>query len=327
MSCKLVIKNMNYPKSVINFSNYLGTIKEKSINTINGYKNDLSLFFKFMMIHKGEVSSDTDFEYIDITKIDADFIKSIDLKDLYSFMSYLQFERENKSYARARKVACLKSYFKYLQCKEQIIKYNPAFELESPQLPQREPVFLTTKESKTLLISLDKTDVNYERDFAILTIFLNCGLRISELCSIKLNDISNEMLTVIGKGNKQRCIPLTKSAISAINTYITVRDDSNARGEEKDYLFLSRQNRHISKSMVENIVKKHLKEANLTNKKYKVHSLRHSFATAIYKNGNDIRVVQKLLGHKNISTTTIYTHVDDDALRKAVCNNPLNDED
>lgn len=195
--------NKDLPESVVDFINYLDTIKNKSQNTITAYRKDLTIFFRFMMMYKGCVKDNTiEFEEIDISSIDDDFIRSIKLRDLYAFMSFTEKYRENSSYARARKVATLKSFFKFLQGKAQIIDDNPTLELETPKINKRHPVYLTLNQSITLLDSLDKTDKNYHRDYCILTLFLNCGMRLSELCGIQKNKIRNDILTIIGKGNK-----------------------------------------------------------------------------------------------------------------------------
>ena len=313
------------PESLIDFSNYLETIKRKSINTINGYKTDLIVFFRFMMIYRGKVNSDSvEFEEIDISQIDDEFLKSIKLRDLYAFLSFTEKYRSNSAYARARKVATLKSFFKFLQGKAKMITDNPAAELESPKLDKRHPVYLTLNQSIHLLGSLDKEDRNYQRDYCVLTFFLNCGMRLSELCGIRKDKIKEDTLTIIGKGNKERTVYLNEACLKALENYLKVRNDSKALPENKFYLFLSSRNSPISKRTVEVMIKKHITNAGLTDDKYTPHKLRHTAATLMYKYGNvDIRSLQSILGHENISTTQIYTHVDDDSLREAVKSNPL----
>lgn len=320
-----VIENENLPESVSSFLNYLQTIKSTSNNTIIGYKTDLTIFFRFMLIYKGLVKSDSmEFEQIDISDIDYNFIKTIKLKDLYAFLSFTEKYRNNSSYARARKVASLKSFFKYLNGKLRAIDENPTLELESPKINKRHPVYLTLNQSIHLLETLDKTHKNYVIDYCILTLFLNCGMRLSELCSIKLDKIKGDTLTIIGKGNKERTVYLNDACLKALNNYLKVRDDSKASPEDKKYLFLSSRNSPINKRTVERMIKKHITNAGFTDEKYSPHKLRHTAATLMYKYGNvDIRSLQNILGHTNISTTQIYTHVDDDTLRDAVKSNPL----
>lgn len=319
------VENNNLPRNLIDFLNYLETIKSKSINTINGYKTDLIIFFRFMMLYRGAVSSDSiQFEEIDISKIDDKFLQSIKLGDLYAFLSFAEKYRSNSACARARKVATLKSFFKYLQGKASVITDNPTSELESPKLNKRHPVYLTLNQSIHLLGSLDKNDKNYQRDYCILTFFLNCGMRLSELCSIKIEKIKEDTLTIIGKGNKERTVYLNEACLRALDNYLKARNDSKALSENKKFLFLSSRNSPISKRTVEVMIKKHITNAGLTDDKYTPHKLRHTAATLMYKYGKvDIISLQNILGHENISTTQIYTHVDDESLRDAVKSNPL----
>ena len=319
-----VLKNDDLPESVSDFLNYLETIRSKSPNTINAYKIDLTLFFRFLSIYRGLVKNDVDFEKIDISQIDNEFLRTIKLRDLYAFLSFTEKYRNNSSYARARKVATLKSFFKYLFGKAKIISENPAMELESPKINKRHPVYLTLNQSIELLESLDKNSKNYARDYCILTFFLNCGMRLSELCNIEKDKIRGDILTIIGKGDKERTVYLNDACLKALQSYLCVRDDSKATDEHKKYLFLSSRHSPINKRTVEIMIKKHITNAGFTDQKYTPHKLRHTAATLMYKYGNvDIRSLQSILGHENISTTQIYTHVDDDDLRDAVKSNPL----
>lgn len=316
---------LDLPYVLVDFLNYLETIKGKSLNTVTGYRIDLQLFFRFLKIYKRyPIPDGLEFEQIPIADIDDAFIKSIKLTDLYAFISFVEKQRNNSNYARARKVATLKSFFKFLQVKAKIIVENPALELEAPKINKRHPVFLTLEQSILLLSSLDKNNSNYTRDYCILTLFLNCGMRLSELCSIRIDKIKGDTLTIIGKGSKERTVYLNEACLKAINNYLMVRDDSKAWDEDKKYLFLSSRNLPINKRTVELLVKKHVVNAGILDGKYTPHKLRHTAATLMYKHGNvDIRSLQGILGHENISTTQIYTHVDDETLREAVSSNPL----
>lgn len=317
--------SLDLPICIIDFLNYLETIKGKSLNTINAYRIDLQLFFRFLKVYKRHpIPSGIEFEEIPLNDIDDYFIKTIKLTDLYAFISFVEKQRNNSSYARARKVATLKSFFKFLHGKAKILSENPALELESPKISKRHPVFLTLEQSILLLSSLDKNNPNYLRDYCILTLFLNCGMRLSELCSIRLDKIKGDTLTIVGKGNKERTVYLNDACLKAINNYLAIRDDSKAWEEDKKFLFLSSRNLPINKRTVELLVKKHVVNAGIVDGKYTPHKLRHTAATLMYKHGNvDIRSLQSILGHENISTTQIYTHVDDDILREAVKLNPL----
>lgn len=308
------------PLVLRDFLNYLQTIKGKSINTVQVYFYDLRVFFRFLKNHRGLVDKKTDFENIPITDVDISLLKSVSLSDLYTFMSFVSNNRENSYHARARKVASLKSFFNYLTNKARLLDINPASELESPKIVKRLPKYLNVEESKQLLSSINGQ--YSERDFAIITLFLNCGLRLSELVGININRIRDHQLTVIGKGDKERAIPLNNACIEAIEAYMKVRPHDGVK--DKNALFISERKQRISKEMVQKIVKKYIKEAGLDPYRYSTHKLRHTAATLMYRYGNvDIRALQELLGHESIATTEIYTHLDKQQLKEAVDSNPL----
>lgn len=320
------LEKSKHPKRVIEFLNYLENVKGKSINTIKGYSVDLGLFFKFLKVYKGlENNIELEkIEEVEISDLGDNFIKDISLSDIYAFLAFLEKVRNNSAYARARKVATLKSFFKFLNSKIKLIDENPTVELESPKINKRHPVYLTLDQSITVLNSMDKENKNYYRDYCILTLFLNCGMRLSELCNIEIEKIKGDTLTIIGKGNKERTVYLNEASIAAIENYLKNRNDLKATEEAKKYLFLSSKYRPINKRSVEILVKKHIENAGFKDQKYTPHKLRHTAATLMYKYGNvDIRSLQNILGHENISTTQIYTHVDDETLREAVKTNPL----
>ncbi len=311
------------PTAATEFLEYMETIRGRSKNTISAYGYDLTLFFKFLKIKRGYVATDMPIEEIPVDDIDAYILNNVSLADFYSFLSFAANQRDNKNYARARKVACLRSFFKYLH-KMKLIDENPSIELESPKINSRHPVYLTLDESKELLGSIEGE--NKERDYAIITLFLNCGLRLSELVGIDINKISGDLLTVVGKGNKERTVYLNKACIEAISNYLKVRPADGVK--DKNALFLSERKSRISKRTVQYLVKKYIGISNLDVDKYSTHKLRHTAATLMYKYGKvDIRSLQQILGHENISTTQIYTHLDDDILRNAVKSNPLSEED
>jgi integrase/recombinase XerD len=314
------------PNILNEFLGYLYTIRGKSPNTILGYKVDLRLFLKFMKKTKQKINTDN-IETIDISDIDEEFIKSIRLGDLYSFVNYITLKRNNSAYARARKIAAIKSYYNYLETKLKIIKENPARELESPKISKRHPVYLSLEQSRDLLNAIDGR--NKERDYAIIVIFLNCGLRLSELVGIDISKINTDTLTVIGKGNKERTVYLNSACIRAIENYLHLRTKEGIQKKDEDALFLSERKRRIDKSTIEKLVKKYiLSTTGLTSTKFTPHKLRHTAATLMYKYGNvDIRALQDILGHESVATTQIYTHLDDDKLRQAVNSNPLADEE
>jgi site-specific recombinase XerD len=319
------IGERDLPECLINFINYLETIRGKSPNTVAAYRTDLIMFFRFLMIYKNKLKDkNIEFEEVPIMSINNSDLNDIKLSDLYAFLSFTEKQRNNSAYARARKVATLRSFFKFLIGKARIIKENPASDLESPKISKRHPIYLNLEESRTLLNSIE--GVSKLRDYCIITIFLNCGLRVSELCGINISDIREDTLTVIGKGNKQRMVYLNETCIRAIEDYLRYRNENFDRIVDKDALFISKNKTRISKRAVELMLKKYLKPAGLDVQKYTPHKLRHTAATLMYKHGNvDIRSLQEILGHENISTTQIYTHVDNQRLRDAINSNPLNE--
>jgi site-specific recombinase XerD len=316
-----------YPQRVMDFLNYSSTIRGKSDSTIDAYRYDLGLFLRFLKRYRHLVPSDIPFENIDISDVDDNFLRLVSLSDIYAFLSFADKKRMNSAYARARKTACIKTFFKYLNLKARIVDKDPTAELESPKIKKRNPVYLTLDQSRSLLRSMDKDNINYHRDYCILTLFLNCGMRLSELVNIRISKIRNDTLTVIGKGNKERVIYLNQACISSINQYLIVREKKQIPDENKDFLFISTHLRPINKRTVEVLVKKHIRGAGLFDNHYTPHKLRHTAATLMYKHGKvDIRSLQMILGHENVSTTQIYTHVDNEDLREAVNLNPLADE-
>jgi len=309
------------PDIVIEFLNYMITIKNKSLKTVSEYHYDLRTFLRYIKVTKHN-ADEKDFKNIDVKDITIDDIKKIDLTDLYSFMAFTSRELDNTAVTRARKVASLKSFYKYLHTKVKLIDYNPAAELETPKHVKRLPKYLNLNESIQLLQSVNSKK-NAARDYAILVLFLNCGLRLSELVGINVNSIRGDTLTVIGKGNKERTVYLNKACQDAIAAYMAERSKLKTIRDPKA-LFLSERKTRISPKTVQYLVKKYIQAAGLDPDKYSPHKLRHTAATLMYKHGNvDIRALQAILGHESISTTEIYTHLDDEQLREAVKNNPL----
>lgn len=324
----LMINRENNPDFLNSFLDYSITILNKSPNSVKEYNYDLNMFFKYMMIHF-KLTNEIDFENISIKNFDIDILKKITLDDIHSFVSYLAINNHSKSATRARKISTIRIFFNYLATKISIIEVNPAQNLETPKQDKRMPKYLTLEDSQKLLeVSSNEDNRNSQRDYAIITLFLNCGMRLSELVGINIKDIkfSDCKMTVIGKGNKERTIYLNKACMNAINDYIQVRPKDNIKFDSKDALFLSERRERISRRTVQHIIEKELKEAGLDTTKYSTHKLRHTAATLMYQYGNvDIRALQELLGHASISTTEIYTHVANEQVRNAVESNPLAD--
>ncbi len=321
-----MISREDNPDYLNSFLDYSVTILNKSPNSIKEYNYDLATFLKFIKIHFG-LTKETDFSKITINDIPITVIKKITLDDIHAFISYLATELRSKASTRARKVSSIRIFFKYLSAKAKLIEVNPAQNLETPKLDKRTPKYLTLEDSKKLLdVASDEDNRNSERDYAITTLFLNCGMRLSELVNINIKDIQFDdcKMTVIGKGNKERTIYLNNACMRAISQYLSVRPKEGIEYKSKDALFLSERRERISNRTVQYIVKKELQKAGLDTNKYSVHKLRHTAATLMYQYGNvDIRALQELLGHASISTTEIYTHVANEQVRNAVESNPL----
>ncbi len=310
------------PQSVIEFLNYLSVVKSKSELTVLEYASDLRLFFRYMLVYRGLVDKETEFDKIEISFIDLDFIKTIKISDAYAFLSYCRNERGNDNAAISRKVSTLRAFFKYLCVKMKQIPENPMEELESPKLKKSLPKYLTLDESVQLLESIGGRDK--ERDYAIITLFLNCGLRLSELCSLNYTDIKSDgTLTVTGKGNKERTIYLNEMCIDAVKDYMKVRPVDGVK--DKNALFLSGRKNRISPKTVQHLVEKYIVKSGLGDRGFSTHKLRHTAATLMYqKGGVDVLLIKDILGHENLATTEIYTHIVDSQLKNAVESNPLN---
>lgn len=324
-----MIKREDNPDFLNSFLDYSVTILNKSPNSIREYNYDLAMFLRFIKMHFN-LTDETDLKNIKINDITLDTIKKIKLDDIHAFLAYMISEFHSKATTRARKVSSIRIFFKYLSRKAKLIEVDPAQDLETPKLDKRLPKYLSLDDSKKLLnVASNEDNRNAERDYAIITLFLNCGMRLSELVGININDIdfSECKLNVIGKGNKERTIYLNRACMRAISDYLEVRPKEGIKHDNKyseKALFLSERRTRISNRTVETIVDKQLRIAGLDSRKYSVHKLRHTAATLMYQYGQvDIRALQELLGHESISTTEIYTHVSNDQVRNAVESNPL----
>ena len=317
-------KFSDVPDILRNYLNYMLVIKGRSENTVKEYYYDLKTFFKY--IHAIVNNLDIlNLDKISLDDFNEQILKDVSLADLYEFMTYINdFRSSNDSY-KARKVASLRSFYNYLNVKIGFMETNPAINLDTPKLKKRLPRFLTLEESISLLKSIDGK--YKERDVAIFALFLNCGLRLSELVGINISNINfdKKTLRVIGKGNKERLVYLNDLCVKAIESYMIVRPSKDILYDDRDALFISSKNRRISNRMVELLAKKYFKAAGIDETRYSPHKLRHTAATVMYKEGNvDIKTLQEILGHVSISTTQIYTHINDSDMKKAADNNPFN---
>lgn len=311
------------PPVIRDFLTYNETIKGKSSLSVEGYFLDLQNFFRYILTVRGLVDKQTPFEKISISPVNLELIKTVTISDLYAYMVFCKNERGNNTATRARKTSTLRIFFRYMCEQTHQLEQNPALLLESPKVKQSLPKHLTLEDSLELLNSVD--GANQKRDYCILTIFLNCGLRLAELCSLNVNDIKPDATMVVtGKGNKERLIYLNDACMTAINDYLAVRPTEDIVYEDRNALFVSRNHRRISPKTVQHLVKTFLEKAGLNGQGYSTHKLRHTAATLMYQHGEvDIRVLKDILGHSNLGTTQIYTHVSDTQIKNAVDANPL----
>ena len=319
------------PPILRDFLVYHETIQGHSRRTVDEYFLDLRNFFRFLKLDKGRVARNTPLDQISIDDVDLELVSSVTLSDVYSYMNYLSRDRivhpnspdahsGLSAPARARKVAAIRSFYKYLTNKAKLLSENPVQDLDSPHLKKSLPRYLDLEESVSLLDHVD--GANQARDYCILTLFLNCGLRISELVGLNVTDVRGNQLRVLGKGNKERMLFLNEACQSALEDWLTER--SMLTLVDQNALFVTLQNRRrISRAAVHKLVKKHLAAAGLDSTQYSAHKLRHTAATLMLQNGVDVRTLQEVLGHDHLNTTQIYTHVDNDDLRTAARANPL----
>ena len=314
---------LSCPPVIRDFLTYSETIKGKSSRSVDEYYLDLQTFFRYLLLIRGKVDSSADFNEISINEVDAELISSVTISDLYSFIVFCKDNRDNSAATRARKTSTLRIFFKYLTNQIHLLDVNPAEMLDSPKVKQALPKHLTLEDSLNLLNSVDGP--YKERDYCILVLFLNCGMRLSELCGINLGDIrSDGTLRLLGKGNKERIVYLNDACRSAIESYMAVRPNDSIKPSDKSALFISRNNKRISNKTVQYIVKKYLEKAGLGGQGLSTHKLRHTAATLMYQHGNvDIRVLKDILGHANLGTTQIYTHISDNQIKNAIDSNPL----
>lgn len=318
------------PSLVREFASYKTVIQNASKKTVSEYMLDLRTFFRYLRARELNINvEDTEaFENIDISKIDLDYIKNITVEDIYEFLSYADQTRGNMAAAKSRKLSSIKGFFKYLTTKRMMLDDNPAINIESPKKKQALPKFLSLEESLALLNAVkdDKESKTRLRDYAIITLFLNCGMRVSELAGIDLNDVDKQLrsLTVTGKGNKQRIVYLNTACKEALSEYIVERMSEKHIKANTNALFLSNREQRISVKTVQWMVYKYLDMAGLESKHYSVHKLRHTAATLMYQSGNvDVRVLKDILGHEQLNTTQIYTHVSNRSMEEAMEFNPL----
>lgn len=316
------------PQILREFLSYHETIKGQSSKTISEYYLDLRMFLRFMKLIRLELPYDTPLDSISIKDVDLEFLRNIQVTDVYDFLSYLANDRTTGeasadagigAASRARKLSAIKSFFKYLTVRTKQLEENPVQDLEFPKLRKALPKYLTLEESSRLLQSVDGP--NAKRDYAILMIFLSCGIRRSELVGLNITDIYDDRIRVVGKGNKERIVYMGSNCKQAIDDYLVERNKIELTDNRA--LFGSRNGNRISVTAVHRLVKKHLLDAGLDATQFSAHKLRHTAATLMLSGGVDVKTVQEVLGHEHLNTTEIYTHIENTELKIAAEANPI----
>ena len=300
---------------------YMQTVKGKSPKTVDEYFSDIRTFFRFIKQSRGLVPPTEEFTNIKVDDVDLELIKTITLQDAYEFMNYLLRDRDNNASTRSRKSSSLKSFFNYLTVKKHLLDKDPIKELETPKRKKSLPKYLTLEQSIELLNAVDGK--HKERDYCIITLFLNCGMRLSELVGLNVTDIRPDgTVRILGKGNKERIIYLNSACVDAITAYLKVRPMEGVK--DRNALFISAHLKRMSPKTVQALVYKYLEKIGLDAQGYSCHKLRHTAATLMYQHGNvDIRILKEILGHENLGTTEIYTHLNTQQMENAANSNPL----
>ncbi len=279
-------------KYIRDYSIFIRLEKSLSVNSQDAYLSDLSKFFQFL-----------EMKYPGLTPADCS------LEELRKFVQWIS-ESGLSAVSQARVVSSIRGFYKFLKL-EGIVEKNPASLLETPQSGRKLPDILTALEIEQIISAIDLSHDYGYRNKAIIEILYGCGLRVSELTGLLISNINfkYQYLRIIGKGNKERLVPLGSHALNSIKTYISLyRLKGKIQDGYEDFVFLNRFGKHLSRVMIFNIVKSCAENANI-KKSISPHTFRHSFASHLVEGGADLRAVQELLGHESILTTEIYTHL------------------
>lgn len=318
-----------FPPLVRDFARYKDVVQGCSPKTVTEYLFDLRTFCRWLTASRNGLPTEgEEFDEIDIRPLDNAFFASVSTSEVYDFLSFVKDGRDNENRAMARKLSAIKQFYKYCTSRMHLFENNPAVDIETPKMKKSLPKYLSVEECMDLLgaVTNDTESKTRERDYCILTLFLNCGIRLSELAGISIPDLDKELrsMRVIGKGSKERIVYLNDACRAAIAAYLPIRMETPAKRKGESALFLSGQGNRISVKTVQWMVKKYLGEAGLEYKNYSTHKLRHTAATLMYQSGEvDIRVLKDILGHEQLNTTQIYTHVSNEHMEEAMAANPL----
>ena len=318
------------PQILRDFLTYHENIKGQSPRTISEYYLDLRMFLRFIKLMRNDMPLNTSLDDIPIKDVDLTFVGSITTSEIFDFLSYLANDRPLnpdstftdygiESAARSRKLSAIKSFYKYLTVRTKQLQENPVADLEYPKLRKSLPKYLTMSQAAALLQAV--SGQNAKRDYAILMIFLNCGIRRSELVGLNISDIYEDRILVVGKGNKERIVYFGSSCRKALDAYLEERNKMTLTDNRA--LFGSRNGNRISVTAVHRLVDKALLKAGLDTTQFSAHKLRHTAATMMLSGGVDVKTVQEVLGHENLNTTQIYTHIENTELKLAAEANPL----
>ncbi len=318
------------PPYLSEYLRYLRIIKNRSEKTIEAYFRDLRIFLRYIRFTTEDLPEDMSFSEIPIRDIPFERVRDVTLVQIYDFLDFEALDCQNNERTRARKISALKGFYKAL-CNNKLQSYhsdnNPVEFTETPSIKKTKPKYLALDDSKKLLENVpDDASNDYVRDYCIITLFINCGMRLSELVGLNIGDIdfNDNTMRILGKGNKERILHINRACLDTINDYLAVRPESE---EEPNALFLSRLGRRISRRRVQQIVENALKASDLDNRGLSVHKLRHTAATLMYQHGNvDPLVLKEILGHQSTATTEIYTHIVNKNIRDALDANPLANE-
>jgi site-specific recombinase XerD len=311
------------PPILQEYLNYHESILSHSAKTVDEYFLDLRAFFRYMKLQRDPALAKLPFREISILDVDLDFVSQVQISEIYSFLTYLSGGAKDgkaEPSTRARKCAAIRSFYDYLSVHTNKLENNPTQSLNNPKLRKGLPRYLSLSESLRLLEAVSGP---FEvRNYCILTLFLNCGLRVGELVGLNIQDVRDDTIRVLGKGNKERQLYLNDACLEALSAYLAQRLEPKENPRHRDALFVSRNRTRLTTRSVENIVQQAVIQAGL-DPQYSPHKLRHTAATLMLNNGVDIRTLQDVLGHENLGTTQIYTHVSDGNLKMAVDANPL----
>ena len=323
-------KYTDCPQILRDFLTYHENIKGQSPRTISEYYLDLRMFLRFIKLMSNDMPLNTPLEDIPIKDVDLGFVGSITTSEVFDFLSYLANDRPLnpdstftdygiEPAARSRKLSAIKSFYKYLTVRTKQLQENPVADLEYPKLRKSLPKYLTMSQAAALLQAV--SGQNAKRDYAILMIFLNCGIRRSELVGLNISDVYEDRIRVVGKGNKERIVYFGSACHKAIQAYMEERNKLVLTDNRA--LFGSRNGNRISVTAVHRLVEKALLKAGLDATQFSAHKLRHTAATMMLSGGVDVKTVQEVLGHENLNTTQIYTHIENTELKLAAEANPL----